>query len=1111
MNLKNERLVFLLGSIPSILLFITSMVIEGNKVVTEPADVYIPILGAKQNLNFYFDPIKLANFETFNTGSLMSLLFYFVLSIIPSIAFAQHLASLLPILFSYFTFWLFLGEVSKKNSYYRALFSNLYVFNSVSLNQFDGATGLMFIYAFLPLYLYYLLRFFNGNGSTLKNLLGSVFAESIATFFLTETVFHVILISIPILLLAFFGARMKLNSLYRFLTTVLFFLISLAIYLLALSYTYYPWIEAALGIRSNVSISLISNNKLFLQNNFYLAFPGISVFTEPYSPLFSYAYIYSANTIQLIVALISTLLLISSLSGFKKYPLGFFSTFFVILITIYLYVTNYLPRFAFFLFTEFKPFTIPLIGFPMDQEWWYVIIPWEIVSLYLGAVQLDHIYHIFVKFVKKHYRILTYKNKIGNLFLNREHKRLFQSVLVTIIVLSIIATSANSQLPSDFHEIDVSSPASSQNYFGNVTVPNHIPQYFQKLLNFLNLKQDSNVSRTLFFPTSPMATEWLYEDPLFVTFPSSNMIVNLLISDFLNYSLEGQNHQAAGVLSSLGIKFVVILWAENETNANPTLINQGLIGNPYVVFSSLIKSKVFTILSNNTNYTLLANLNFSFDESTSAEYVIPNNATIGENMNLSVPLSVNISLPESVNQANLLAFKNSHSNVTDWSHSGNSSLYVSGNENYGNVSFSSSYKQFVVSYSLINGSTNLIPVIPGQSYRISFEALTNNDSCGKLYVGWDNRTENLSNIGLQPIPTIILKNNSRFVYSSRFTIKDTFYIIPLIAIYNFKGSVTIIDPKISLVSYSSNKGTLLNYSKEKSPVNWLETYKELSSFYPFDILAYTPESSLSLQPSELNKIFIDYPGEKRNMSANQNSALLLPVFQCGTPSYGIVQNEPLGVKLLSEASISGKVAAQNGTYTADFVVSGNGYLTVKMNGVTLNIDIKGTQNISLNFSANNSRISFNFTNYLGVTNIYNVIVYNGRVINLLQSKTFQAKPKQTHFNVQNQADSFKLTTNLSSPELFIIPDQFIQGWTVSVTLPDSNNLMHLSVFPINGWEIGIFINYSLGKVVVLGTFNPGTIFYFTQFIQTIFLMLIPIILLFLYIYDYFLLRKMTSK
>ncbi len=1099
LKLQNTQTLALIGPIPVLILFFSFLYIEGGKIVTGPADLLIPLSPGWQNIVSYLSPVKYSNFGSFGNAPWGFLQLYGLSIIIGSMGIVQHLTGLIPILISYFTFWLFLGQISK-NSLNRIVFSNLYVFNAVALNQFTGATGLMYIYAFIPFFLYYSMRYLHSEGRFLTNLTGSVFAIFMATFFSTETIFHVIITVIPVGLIAIIGMKRGKRSAIHGMKVIIFLVISVAISSLLLSYTYYPWFEATFGIVSPASTPLLSLKNAFLNSNFYATYPGISVFPNPIYPFFSYAFVYTPAIYALVAASISSLLIFSSFYSRDRLSNSVPAFMFVLAVTAFIALGNYYPQIAFGIFLRLKPASIPLSGFNFDQEWWYALIPWEIVLLFTGANNLPHMFertsHLF-KGYKRSLKTLMHSSQGNSVHIVERYERIGKVVSVSIVIM-IILISLYTQMPTDLSQTSMNAPTQTYSYFGTVSTPNHIPTYFQQLQNSLEEKESHGLFYTLVFPGSPSVVTWTYSNPYYISFPSASGEVNNYLWRFLNATSSGNGNSAAHFLSSLGIQYVVLLWDLNETQANPTLIAQGPIGNPHVMFNSLNSSNSFSLIESNSNFSLFENREFSFVHYYPALYVLPSQQVLGRISTVNVPSMSNITLPEQVKHTNLLSFVDRKANQTEWTPIDSGKLSVSGNLSEGNVSLSMNDRGFAISYSLVGGNSNIIPVIHGQEYKVSFTAITGKNTSGNLYVGWENLSGGYVDLGVDNIPLISLSGNAEYNYSQNIYVQNESYIIPLIAVYNFAGTVDINNLTLSLVGENNVSTNISTYVFGSSNLTFVQSYNMICENNFAKGFAFTDAASENGNTG-VPSVNLYYPGgDPHNPSTRYGT--ILPLQFYSVPQYGSIQYGKYLVSMNPASSIRGNISLSPGIYDAIIPLSGNGAFSVNFNNASTIVSLITYSFLNIPVTVENGTLSYSFTNYAGESEIGPILLFNDSTYNYVSSLLNMSEPYVGATFTEN-GGIFALNVTLRHPGLLEISQNFLPGWNLSLSFNGGLRVEHPAIMVIDGWETGFYVN-SYGNISVRGVYEAGTIFYVTQYIQTTSLVVLPLLLLMLYIFDY---------
>jgi len=1078
----NDYIILLIFFIPVISLSVFFFIIEGDFIVIGPGDVYIAYYPNYANLMSYLDPYKLFNFGAYGNSGLAPLIFYFVDLIIGNVALTQHLIQLLPIIISYFSFWLFLGQI-QRNKFYRPIFSDLYVFNAVALNQFIGATGLMYMYAFIPLFLYFLLRFYNQVGSFSINFTGSIFSIYFANFSSTETFFHVIMTAIPVLLFAILGLKMQLKEIYRLIKFLAFFAFSIIIAFLSLSFMYLPWAEALMGINTPLSNSLIQFSHQFINQNFYLQYPGISIFKYLFSPLFAYAFVSTPNKLLLIIGLFSGILYLSSFLHFRKNQFSVASIIFLLVLTFYIDMADYFPRYTFVLFLYTRPLSIILSGFPMVQEWWYVLVPWEIVSLYLGAINLPEfgkkIEAQIVKF-QKHIKYRSSKNRYIIKLLSK--RGTIPKYITLIIIMLIVSMAFYSNIPNDYNQTRAYQNPEVANYWGDVTLTNHVPLYLENLQNYLSEQEMKSPFRVLYFPSFPM-TKYTYLDPWGISFPTSSVVINSYMWEFLNSTIDHNPQKAAAALSNLGIKYVVILKRLNEVNANPYLYWQGLIGNPNIVFKTLNNNNYFNLINNNSNYSLFLNKDFSFVHIYRAGYTVPSYDFIGSNITYNVPIYQNSSIPQYVKNFNLVSFLSD--NMSQWTSISDAKMLITENQTSGNIFIENSTKTPI----LITYYKNIFNALSGQEYKLTYKLITGNNTSGTLYVGFKYYNITTSKYcGDYNLPVIPLNNNSDYNISYNAilgNVSNIFWIDPLIALYNFNGSIKIENLKFNFISGINNLYQL-RYVETPTNVSYLNTYLNISNTYPYNNMLFNPNKNFN----NITNIDLYYP----NMKIDNNFyGIILPLKYYGIPKYGIISYDSNSTEMFSTSFLGGSIKSQNGNFTAIIHISGNNYIMRLDFNNNSKIISDVTGNVEVKFSVMNNSIIYNFTNYVGTSYIKNIIIYKGNEYSILENLSNDTS--KNNINIKISGDLFEIYGNFEKNSYIVLPIIFEPEWRIII-----NEKYMESPILANCWETGIYVNQS-GNLGIIGEFRASNIYYITEYIQTGSFVLLPTLFILFYFID----------
>lgn len=1083
-RLKKHKLL-IASSLPSILIWTCFMVIEGNNLVLD-SDLFMPLWPPNQNLLFFISPWYTADFGFPTSSPIIYLLAFLISSITNNLAVTQHAIQLAPLIISFFTSWLFLGKISYRK-HFLPLFSNFYVFNAVSLNQFVGATGLMYIYAFTPLILYYMIRLLRNDGSAFKNVTGIIFASYFATISSSETIMHIALTSVPIIMAFIFDVVHQRWILRRHLTFIIGIFASFFFYLLFQLAAYLPWMEATLGIKTVQSSGLLQIANVFLSKNFYLQFGGradLSIFPFFYSPLSSIVYVYKPAPILLALSIGIIIIYVFSIYFPERNFMALPSIIFLALSNGYIELIIYSPNTAFLVFTSLKPLTLPLVAVPIIQEWWYVLVPWEIVSAYLGTISI-------YDFVSRKRKIAIRDSHVKNVQgLSRIRRYVYNmrsgtlQLLPVVLVILVIMSTLNYQMPQDLNANSPSAPLVSGYWWGNIIYPKHVPSYILSLENKLEVGQLRSPFRILFFPSSPgVVNVWTYSNPYSISFPSSSQYINSTIQLFLGYINDNNSEMAAYELSSLGIKYVVVLWHFNENKSIPYMISAaaggGLIGDPHIMYRTLAYGADFSLLSNDSDYALFQNNIFSFFRLYGAAFYLPPVSTVG--LNLSTQVSNypgNNTRYASSMGYNLLGYLPSSNGQPSWSSMQGFNMSVANNSGY--------YSVEVNHFNTKNGSfgvtwySDVIPVLPGQVYNFRYVLNSSRNSSGLVYVGWNNRTMNIDDdTGDMNLPLVAVDGatSSQHIYNVTIP-NDTYFIIPVLVFYRFNGTVNITDISLELTGNNALAigSSQYEFIKRQFDSNILSA--SLRDIYPFSHMALLT----SFKTPENTSVIPMYSAELAVNSrlSPDNIDVIFPQYGF-IPIFGILDYNGNGVSFHSNGQLEYEMKARNGSYTAVIEMYGHGlsYTSISNTGEFFSNPVASHPYL-LNFSVTNGSFVFTIQNFVGSLTVSSIIILNrssqaelGRLFSAASHATIKVDGFHTSY--------FEIKVQTRYPVILEADQNYAGPWR-AWSLVSFGKQTPIESISLNGWELGFIVNTS-GNLTVYVSYNPGLMFYVLKYVN----------------------------
>ena len=677
----------LLGSIPSFIWFFVLLYNEGSS-LTSTTDVFIPFLLPQQNLMYFFSPWHFASFGSFGNAPLAYLYSYALESLLRNPFITQHLIVLFPIPVSYFSAAILLKKFSKYKILI-ILFANMYVFSPVSLNQVIGATGLIYIYAFEPLVIFFSMCIFETrifNRSASKNVFGLSLSLLGATFALTEAVLFCSLLIGPLVIAALIRHLNSDSSKHQI--WVFFSLLSLGFILyFALSiFLYFPWFLGVFFPTSIIGSSLTSGFTAFFKNPF--AINGYrATFPESYSVL---TLMINVNTPSILDTVLSvglmittTLPLLMRTKRSKDYIfLG--NWLYLLLVAGFLQLIIISPKSAFEVFSISH--FIPLLVFNEPAEIWFLVAVWELLLLYQSTlILIDFV--IPVNYGRLRQQVGNAFNgenadKRSSLIHNAGHySRIFTCILVAALVL-LQFNSLLTAAPPDIYATSSQGETHFHNtYYGTYSIPDHSPKFVINLIqSFQTERATAGPFRVLWLPTFPGIQQWSQIDPYMISFPPSNPELLSYFQQFVRNAASNSSTNIAPMLSSLGIKYIVVLNSMYQNQTPPTIAQGNLgpyaiMGNPAAFNSYLSHQHDLRCIVCGNNYSEYLNLEFRgfFSGKVGAFYLSSSNpVSFGRNATYTSPVYD----PHQLNLANcslinLILNPTFSSGLTHWSSFGN--------------------------------------------------------------------------------------------------------------------------------------------------------------------------------------------------------------------------------------------------------------------------------------------------------------------------------------------------------------------------------------------------------------------------------------------------------
>jgi hypothetical protein len=1103
----------LLGAIPSLVLCGYLILLQSTQ-VTISTDLFVPFIHRTDDLSYFLSPWHPGNFGSAGSSPNGYLYAFLINDVTQNAGLTQHFLSAIPIPIGFATSFVLLGRFNKGLPI-RILFANLYIFNAVVLNQIAGATGLLYVYAFAPATIYFALEMADPDGKFWKPVSGYAISGFLATFFLSETVFFLLLYLVPIALFIIGQAAARRTTYRSVLVMFGKLVLGLCLYMAMDLFIYFPWAQAVLGITSPFASPVVTIGQSFLGHNFYTLQPISGVLPTPTSLLTGPLVGQGGGALQVVIGLcIVALACVPLLVDRDKRSLLVLSIWaFILLLGGFLLLINSAPDLVYFLVTSSGLLLLPLVVLNQAAQWWFVLTPWEIILLFLSALRvtdgsllrtlrrLDYASkslagpRVRSKLVSRPWSL--YRRIIGE----RRSGSILTGASITFVVLLICTNASTSLIPIVQSEVSATaSPTQTAFDGGPYALPNHIPLYVLQLeRSFANLRGSEGPFRVMWFPSSPGINQWIQIDPYSIYFPPPSQV---LLDDFDQITADVQQNASVDMtplLTDMGIRYIVVLLQLNQTGSEPAVFNDSagpfaLLGNPRTMNQYLERQSNLSLISSNSNYSLFLNLNSDGLFQSLRGVVLyngPAELSLGSGSLARVPSSPS-PLP---NQSAAIGFNivvnpmfapeneswtplgngYQESNASRW---GRTWVQVTSGAN--GTEYSSA---FGVSYNTLpDGVPNRVAILPGQEYLLGGSLVMAPGTQAVISVG--GQLINLTNkpSGLVQAGPFNVSGIPVFNFSVSWTVPNGSYVIsPLFIVRSLQGSFQLTNFTITYAGTSFVNKTISFLDSaprvELNPYSYYGLVK--TEFRDSDNLGLLTSLPSDFAGSGVNVIPISPVG---NFTSNTSGlGIFLPGLQM-VPDSGLLMRSSSTLALESAATASAFVYNLQDNIESIWRICGFGVGSVSVSSVTVGYDLRvgsPCQAVYLNASGVGQSTLFSISNLVGVISLVSILVQSSRgslnplllqsVSNLTGSQTWTVVGTET-------SDSQFLLTALSPISrscLLLVHQAFVPGWFATYMAGGEQRISE--GFEINGWETAfVLTNGTLWPVKL--TFSGGSFF-----------------------------------
>jgi len=1096
---------------PSFALFLFMMIHEGN-VITTTTDVFIPFSSATQDWLAFYSPWHGTLFGSFSTAPNGYLYAFLLQSASGSVTFTQHTLSLLPIPIAFISSYLMLYSF-KKSMFISLAISNLYIFNPVFLSQVTGATGLLYIYAFAPLVIYFsyrLLQHSQNRVLVVKNILGCSLSLFFATFFSTETILFFSLILLPLLLTSLLKYLLQISASRE---TIRFFAIMAIVFLLYLAlstFTYANWISAIISPNSAMGYTFAASKSNYVDRNFFTFNSYTGVFPLPFSVLSVLTFIGQPNIPSLALGILVICVMASTLWIKRECESTLALAIWLYLLAIagflQLIVTSTSTAYSIFKLTS--PASFPLLVFNEPAEIWFFTLIWELLLTYLGLIFLSErllstsfkyelwFHSISLKptqHAKTISKIRGFKDKA---------QPILSSILVLFLVISLLLNPILTTLPTTLSQSGSKSETYYNNsFYGTFSVPNHIPAFLVNLTNyFQNERATLGPFRALFLPTAPNTQLWQELDPFMIAFPPSNGQLYSYFQHLVIDMNQNSSESPTSILSEMGVRYVVILKVLNESQIGPTIANSNIgpfavLGNPSEMIKYFANKTGIDSIQTTPDYTLFENIfcqNFfkigygAFYQPVKGSIYLGENATFSES--LMPPADFSYATVSSVNLISDPNFKGTTSGWTDFGMNTTRSYSIVNGTGSMRITIDNPKQKEIglTSYNILpDGSGNIIPVDPGQKYDYFGNVSTTDNSSGIIYIGSTayNETQHAGSYIQTDLST--LTPNSSIEMDGSFVVPEgVFFIQPYIYIGgHLSGVIYFENISLRLLGFAAPAAqSFLNVSKVRTSISSSQLNSLFFNFPGSSYFSIVDNTSLF----QKNSMPI-FPMTAYKSSGSIAGAQIVFPFSAFDPVFGYSLFNTAGTTMHSLSMISGNLSVDSGRYLVSIELSGRAMSSVTVNNISTEINLTSTGSVYLNIvtQIKSQTLLVNVINYLGVLQIKGIVLFGpdmpNYVIGLLSSQSPEPNELQVHGNSLTHY-ILNVVDNLSVPRIVMMAQLFAPGWSVHYS--ENNSLITSSGFLVNGWEIGFLIGQSRNISITI-LFTPDRLFYVALITQSL--------------------------
>jgi hypothetical protein len=1089
---------------PSLLLAAGMLWAESNSSLAT-WDVFTPMLSPNDNLQAFASPWHPSSFGYAGNGPNAYLYAFILEAAGANSVITQHILLVLPLIVTALGAYLLFSTLGL-SWISRCIGANLFCFNAAFLNQLPGATGLLYFYSAIPLIILFSYRLYSKSGRPIVNAIGFAASCFYATFSSTLTILLTVIILLPVWLamcLSLILGQRKTKDLGRF---AFWQFVGFVLYLASSAYTYFPWVAAVLAPNSTFGSYISGTNGGFLTHNIYIANGFSSAYQTPMTALLVPLTGPTATLYGLILGVMAVFVALLPLLT-RQLEIRLREVYFGVWIFLlgcgsFLWLAVYDPKAAFSIATSVFP---PLLALNEPAEWWYVIVPWIVILLTVSIDEMSRAGpapHPFrwLGQVKAERRSKSWIRAVVN--------RRYHVFALTVSVVILVATSAQG-IP---YAINYVQGGSSQPYdIGNsFSIPNHVPRYVDSLISGFENNMSSGPFRVLWLPSYPGIQIWSQSSPYFISFPTSSQIVDSDLTNFLAAINSNSSCTESAAVTSLAIKYVVVLRQLNETGVLPTvglssLGAYGILGDPADFAGYLLNQPCFKLVSFDTDYLEFQNLEFHGLFSLAYAGLVDTvdqPLVVGNDSSYSVPVSTNNSFnPVLSPLVNLIADGSFASKSPGWSGFGSDysarSVTLAGEPGLVvTPNGTGAANSTAVSLNLVSPSTpNYVAVTPGQLYNFSSYVRTLGTAEGYVDIGAQLCNESAVCKGYIQTDLLKLTTNQTATLNGSFDVPNgTFYVWPYIVINApFSGELFIANVSLTFSGISlSSSAEQITARQESSTVTSMTISQNLSAL-PGSSRFVTLQSTGSMVPPSFPTFSA---GGYTSDSPQSNNIIVTVPSSVFRVAYGHTISSGGTITLASASRLTASLEGlEAGAYDFFLQFTGWGTATVGIASQSDQVVLGtfGSDGVWMTSPAIHGAVQVAVTDYVGTLSIDSFVVAGPDPLGSLGELLFAAapsgiQPESTVLSSDFSAFTLLVRNSTGSSAAVIMAQSYQSGWLLTDV---QSSLGPIEGVAVNGWEIG-FVLPSLGNGTLRLAFNPGWVFSTTLIVQ---LVTLPLMLL----------------